>query len=306
MKKIIIPIVVAIVALTSCEKKVDPVDGSNATVTLRNSGAGFVVDNVTVNPNDSIFFDYTVASSQDMGFVSIQKNPVNQTAFVLRDTMTTATKNSYTAVKRLRADSINGSFIYRIVAHTKTGVYIGHKDVIVTTKSDFDYFTYRFLQVPDTTDKKNTCYMSASKGLVYSYTTGSANSADIDFGLYYDTTFAASSSTTDDLRFSLYALSAPQSQLSYYDITTWTKNATVLKKVTSPAFNTLTSAGAIRTACNTNLASGTSNKITQLVAGNMVAFRTVAGKRGVMLINFANGSSPAKDSYVNVDVKIER
>lgn len=305
MKNIII-ISLAALTFASCEKKVDPVDGSNANITLNNAGSNFVVADITVNPKDSINFSYTVSSNQDMGFVSIQKNPVNQTAFVFRDTMTAATKNNYSAVKRMIADSANGSYIYHIVAHTSKGVYIGHKAVIVTVKSDYDYYTFRTLMVPDTTAKVNTCYMSAAKGLVYSYTTGAANSADIDFGLYYDTTFTASSSTTDDLRFSLYALSAAQPQLSYYDISTWTKNATVLKKVTSPAFNTLTSAGAIRTACNTNLASGTSTKITQLVAGNMVAFRTAAGKRGVLLVNYGNGSSPAKESFLNVDVKIER
>jgi hypothetical protein len=306
MKKILIPVIVVLFTLTACEKKVLPVDGSNATITLNNAGNFHVVGDITVNPKDSIIFNYTVTSAIDMGFVSIQKNPVNQTAFVVRDTMTAATKNNYSATKRFIADSANGDYVYHIVAHTAKGIYIGHKAILVKVNSDYDYFTFRNLQVPDTTAKTNTCYMSAAKGVVYSYTTGAANNADIDFGLYYDTTFTASASTTDDLRFSVYALSAPQPQLSYYDISTWTKNATVLKKVTSPAFNTLTSAGAIRTACNTNLASGTSNKITQLVAGNMVAFRTVSGKRGVMLINFVNGSSPAKDSYVNVDVKIER
>lgn len=305
MKKILIP-VLAIIMFASCEKKVDPIDGSNATVTLNNAGSNFVVGDITVNPKDSINFSYTVTSDADMGFVSIQKNPVNQTAFVFRDTMTAATKNNYSAVKRMIADSANGSYIYHIVAHTSKGVYIGHKAVIVTVKSDFNYFTFRTLMVPDTTDKKNTCYMSAATGEVFSYTSGAANSAKIDFGMFYDTTFTASSSTTDDLRFSLYSLNAAQPQLSFYDISSWTKNNTIMKKITSPAFTTLTSAGSIRTTCNTNLASGTSNKITQLVAGNMVAFKTAAGKNGVLLVNYVNGSSPSKESFINVDVKIEK
>ena len=256
--------------------------------------------------NDSIVFNYTVSSNTDMGFVSIQKNPVNQTAFVLRDTMTAATKNSYSAIKRLRADSANGNYIYHIVAHTAKGVYIGHKAITVTVKADYDYFTVRVLQVPDTTAKTNTCYMAASKGIVYSYTTGAAKSADIDFGLYYDTTFRASASTTDDLRFSVYSLSAAQPQLSYYDISSWTKNVTIMKKATSPAFTALTSGGALRSAGVTNLSSGTATKITQLVAGNMVYFKTAAGKVGCMLVNFVNGADESKGSYINVDVKIER
>jgi hypothetical protein len=259
-----------------------------------------------VNPKDSIFFSFTITSNTDMGFVGIQKNPVNQTAFLVRDTLNSSNKNSYTAVKKFRADSINGSYIYRIAAHTASGVYIGHKDIIVIVKPDFNYFIARILQVPDTTAKTNTCYMAAATGTTYSYTTGSANSAAIDFGLYYDTTGTASASTTDDLRFSVYSLSAAQPQLSYYDISTWTKNVTIMKKASSPAFNALTSGGALRSAGITNLSSGTLNKITQLVSGNLVYFKTAAGKVGCMQVLFVEGSSPAKDSYMNVEVKIEK
>ncbi len=161
-------------------------------------------------------------------------------------------------------------------------------------------------QVPDTTAKTNTCYLAATTGDLYSYTTGAANSAKIDLGIYFDTTGRASSSATDDLKFCVYALSAAQPQLAFYDISTWTKNATIMKKATSPAFNTLTSGGALRSAGITNLASGTANKITQLVANNQVFFKTSTGKVGCMLVNFVNGDSPSKESYINVDVNIEK
>ena len=298
MKKFLIGGILALIIFSACEKKVGPIDTNNANVVLTNGGTNFVTGNVTVNPNDSIFFSFTITSNRDMKYVGIQKNPVNQTAFIVRDTLTSANKNSYTAVKRLRADSINGDWIYRIVAHDFAGVYIGHMDLIVSVKADFNFFSYRFLQVPDTTAKTNTCYMAATTGMVYSYTTGAANSASIDFGFYYDTATAN--------KFSLYALSAPQPQLNYYDITGFTKNATIMKKATTPAFNTLTSGGALRTAGITNLSSGTTNKITALVAGNLVFFKTVTGKVGCLQVNFVNGSSAAKDSYINVDVKIEK
>jgi len=306
MKRYIAACALMMVLFSACEKKVDPVDGNNATITLVNAGTNYVTEDITVNAKDSIFFSFNVTSNIDMGFVSIQKNPVNNTAFLLRDTLNSTNKNSYSAVKRLRADSINGSFIYRIVAHTRAGVYIGHKDIIVTTKPDFDYFVSRTLMVPDTTAKVNGCYMAAKTGTVYSYTTGAANSAAIDFGLYYDTTGTASTITTDDLKFCVYSLSAPQPQLSYYDISSWTKNVTIMKKASSPAWNTLTSGGALRSAGITNLSSGTLTKITQLVSGNLVFFKTAAGKVGCMQVFYTNGSSPAKESYISVEVKIER
>jgi hypothetical protein len=307
MKKIVYPIAIIFLAVTACEKKASPVDESNAIITLNNAGPNFVVSDITVNPKDSIFFSYNVSSQVDMGFVGIQKNPTGQIAFVVRDTMTTTSKNNYSAVKRLAADSIAGSYVYHIVAHNARGVYIGHKAVIVTVKADYNYFTYRFLRVPDSTAKSNTCYMAATNGELYSFTTGASKSAEIDFGMLFDTTGKSTPAiTTDDAKFSIYALSATQQQLNFYDISSWTKNATIFKKVTAPAFNTLTSAGAIRTGNNTNLASGTSNKITQLVSGNMVAFKTVSGKQGVLLVNFVNGNDESQPSYINVDVKIEK
>jgi hydroxyethylthiazole kinase-like sugar kinase family protein len=140
--------------------------------------------------------------------------------------------------------------------------------------------------------------MSAATGNVYSYTTGAANSAAIDFGFYYDTATAN--------KFSVYALSAPQVQLGYYDLSSWTKNVTIMKKATSPAFANITSGGALRSAGIANLTSGTTNKITALAVGNLVFFKTATGKVGCMEIRFGNGSGPEKESFINVDVKIEK
>jgi hypothetical protein len=306
MKRIITGMLGLCFLLQACQKKVDPIDSSNATVMLMNEGSKFVTGDITVNPKDSIFFSFTITSAKQMKYVSIQKNPTNQTAFVVRDTLTAANANSYTVVKKLRADSANGSYIYRIVAHDAVGTYIGHKDIIVVVNADYDFFTYRFLQVPDTTAKTNTCYMSARTGTVYNYNTGATNSAAIDFGLYFDTTGTLTASSTDDLKFCLYALSASQAQLSYYDISSWTKNATAMKKVASPAFNTLTSGAALKSAGITNLSSGTLTKINNLLTNELVYFKTVTGKTGCLQVTFVNGSSPAKESYITVDVKMER
>ena len=305
MKKILSAITLLTLAMMACEKKVEPVDGNYATVVLYNEGAKFVTGDLTINPGDSLLFSYTISSDRPMKYVGIQKNPVNQSAFLLRDTLATA-QTSFSAARRLKADTANGSYLYRIVAHDIAGSYIGSKDIKVTVTPDFYFYSYRFLQVPDTAGQTNTSFMAASTGSVYSFAKAAPNSAAIDFGVMFDTTGALTTSTTDDLKFCLYALSAPQTQLPFLDITAWTKSATIMKKASSPSFASLTSGGSLRSAGVTNLASGTSNKITQLVAGNLVFFKTAAGKVGCLQVNFVNGASPAKDSYMNVDVKIER
>ncbi|WP_291911858.1 hypothetical protein [Chitinophaga sp. CB10] len=304
IKKYLVSAVCILGIFSACEKEADPVDGNYATVTL-NGGGKAVTGDVAINPGDSITFDFTITTQRPMAFVGIQKNPVNHTAFLVRDTLKTAT-TTYSASKTLKADTINGSYLYRIVAHDSSGTYIGSKDLVITVNPDFYYYTVRVLRVPDTTGKTNPCYMAATTGETFSYTTGAANSAKIDFGIMFDTTGLASPSTTDDLRFCLYALSAPQGQLPFYDLGSWTKNNTIMKKATSPAFNKLLSGGDLRAAARTNLASGTTSKVTQLAAGNLVFFKTASGKAGCLSVNYVNGNSPAASSFMNVDIKIER
>ena len=58
--------------LSACDKGATPVDGNNATVELKSDGVKqFITGDVSVNPKDSIFFNYTISSSIDMGYVSI-------------------------------------------------------------------------------------------------------------------------------------------------------------------------------------------------------------------------------------------
>jgi hypothetical protein len=287
-------------AISSCYKKIDIPNTNTVEVALA-SGANYVTTDMTVKPKDSIIFSYTITSNTDMKYVGIQKNATDNSTFVAntKDTLSAANKNNYTATKRLAADSASGTYKFRVVALDVAGLYLGSREVIITVTPDFNYYTVRVLQVPDTTAKTNNCYMAASTGMVYSYTSsGAANSASIDFGFYYDTTTAN--------KFSVYALSAPQVQLSYYDISTWTKNATIMKKATTPTFTSITSGGALRTAAITNLSSGTTNKITALAAGNLVFFKTVAGKTGCIQVNYINGTDASKTSYMNLDVKIEK
>lgn len=311
--KSLFTILTVAVFFTACEKGVEPVDGSRATVELRSGGKGFITESITVNPKDSIFFDFTITSSDDMAFVGVQKNPVNQTAFIKRDTLNASNKNSYSTIMRFRADSANGSYVYRIAAHSKTGEYIGHKDVVITVSPDFNYYTNRFLYAPDSTAKTNKCYFSALDGVTYSYTTGASKSASIDFGFFYDTTKVSGTA----LGLTLYALNS--SPTSVYDLSSWTKNATVFKKLSSgspnPTFANVLSAGTLRTAGLTQLASGTTTRVTGLSTtspNNTVYFRTASGKIGMLLVNFgtvttnAFGGVDPNQTYINVDVKIEK
>lgn len=311
MKKYIIGLFAATALFASCEKKVEPIDSFGVTVDFKGSGgAKYLTGDVELNPKDSIYLDFTINSSEDMSYVEIQKNGVKVDTF----RMTNFTnKKTFSLVKGYRADSAAGSYTYRVLARNAVAVFLGDggKQITVTVKPDFNFWSYRILQVPDTTNKTNKCYYSSSDGKTYSYTDGAANSAQIDFGFYWDTTGRGTTATGDDLKHTIYSLNAAQPQLGFYDISTWTKNVTLLKKMpTSVNFvSQLTSGGAIQTLIGGNMASGTASKVTLIsttAGSNVIGFKTAAGKFGAMLIRFVNGDSPAKETQIEVDVKVQK
>lgn len=309
MKKYIIGLFAATAMLAACEKKVDAIDTYNVTVDYRGGGKNIAGD-VEVNPKDSIYLDFTINSQDDMSYIEIQKNGVKVDTFRLNNA---TNKKSYSLLKGYRADSAAGSYTYRVLARNGAAVFMGDggKQITVTVKPDFNFWSYRILQVPDTTNKTNKCYYSSVDGNIYSYTDGGANSAKIDFGYYWDTTGRATTSTSDDLKHCIYALNAAQPQLGYYDISTWTKNATLLKKMPSSVnfVSQLTSGGAIQTLIGGNMTSGTSSKITLIsttAGSNVIGFKTAAGKFGAMLVRYVNGDSPNATTQIEVDVKVQK
>jgi hypothetical protein len=309
MKKIILGSLVSGLFLSACVKKVEPVDTFHVTVEFRSTGTKFVTGDVTLNPKDSIYFDFTISSPTDMSYVEIQKNGTRIDTFRLNS----SNNRSFSLIKGYRVDSAAGDYTYRVLARDDRAVFMGDggKMFTVTITPDFKFWSYRILQVPDTIAKTNKTYFSSTDGKTYSYSDGAANSATIDFGYYWDTTGRLTTPTNDDLKHSIYSLSAAQPQLGYYDISTWTKNVTLLKKMpTSVNFVTgLTSGGAIQTLIGGNMTSGTSSKVTTVsTAGgsNVIGFKTAAGKFGAILIRYVDGDAPNKETQIEIDVKVQK
>lgn len=310
MKKYFLIIPALAFFLASCEKKVEDVGSFDVTVDYRSSGAKFVTGDVTVNPKDSIYFDFTISSPTDMSYIEIQKNGVRIDTFRLNNL---PDKKTFSLVKGYRADSAAGDYSYRVLARDSRAVFMGDggKLLTVTVTPDFNFWSYRILQVPDSVNKTNKCYYSSVDGKIYSYTDGAANSALIDFGYYWDTTGRGTTVTTDDLKHTIYSLATPQPQLGYYDISSWTKSVTLLKKMpTSVNFvSGLTSSGAIQTLIGGNMTSGTSSKVTTVsttAGSNVIGFKTATGKFGAILIRYVNGDSPNKETQIEIDVKVQK
>ncbi len=297
-KHILSALAATAVIVIGCEKTVAPIDSYGVTVDFKGGNSKNLVGDVALKPKDSIILDFSVASSsEDMAVIEIQKNGAKIDTFKVSG----ADKRNFSGVKRYQSDSIAGDYTYRVFARNKKGVFIGDggKSIKVTINPDFIYWSYKTLAVPDSVAKSNKSFFASASGDVLSYVQGAANSAQIDFGYFYDTT------TVGAPKHTIYALGA--NKFALHDLSTWTKNATVFKKVNTPAFSTLTSGSAILAAGLLNLKTGATTTANALASGNLVYFRTAAGKYGCIQINFINdfGAQQGK-TYINIDVKVQK
>jgi hypothetical protein len=297
-KRILSTLIAAAVIVIGCEKTVAPIDSYGVTVDFKGGNAKNLVGDVALKPKDSIILDFTLASSrEDMAVIEIQKNGAKIDTF----NVSGSDKRSFSGIKRYQSDSIAGDYTYRVFARNKKGVFIGDggKSIKVTINPDFNYWSYKTLAVPDSIAKSNKSFFVSTSGDVLSYVQGATNSALIDFGYFFDPTVTGAPKHT------FYALGA--NKFAPHDLSTWTKNATVFKKATSPAFSALTSGGSLRTAGLSILATGATTTATALAPGNLVYFRTAAGKYGCVQINFINdfGAMQGK-TYINIDVKVQK
>ena len=297
-KHILSTFAVAAVIVIGCEKTVAPIDSYGVTVDYKSGNPKNLTGNVSLNAKDSIILDFTISSStEEMAVVEIQKNGAKIDTFKV----SSANSRTFSGIKRYQSDSIAGDYTYRVFARNKKGVYIGDggKSIKVTIKPDFMYWSYKTLAVPDSVAKSNKSFFVSTSGDVLSYVQGAANSALIDFGYFYDPTVAGAPKHT------IYALGA--NKFAPHDLATWTKNATVFKKVNTPAFSTLTSGSAIAAAGVLNLKTGATTTANALASGNLVYFRTAAGKYGCIQINFINDfGAMQSQTYINIDVKVQK
>lgn len=303
--KALFSILTATAILSGCVKKIDPIDSYGVTVNFNSNDPKAVIGDKELNPKDSFVLDFSLTSAkEDIAVIEIQRNGARLDTFSLANR---TDRRSFSGQKRYRIDSAAGDYSYRVLARNSRGVFLGDggKLIRLSVKSDFYYWTYRFMSVPNPATKASESFFSTSEGKTYSFNTGAANSAKIDFGFFYDTT-TVGVSVANQPKNTIYA-PASDSFYKAYNLTGWTKNATVFRRVTTPTFTNMTSAAIIRSAGMSNLTgANAAPRITILASGNVILFRTAAGKYGAVNINYIESTSDSVKSYMNVDVKVEK
>ena len=315
--------VILLAALAAgCVKVIPKFNSNTITVTFNAPGPVYLTANKTVNVKDSLDFSYSVTSPTPMTNVTLVKNGTP----IYSDSVKTSGQLTFSGVKKFLADSAAGQYVYQVVARDNDGIYLGASaPIVVTVTPDFFNYVSRRLYVPDSTSKTNPCFINLATGTTYSYSdvTAAGNSAQIDLGYFFSTDTVNTGTVAAPVKVAVgHTFYAPSStpvtgQCNFYDLSTWTKNATILSVATSPTFASLLSGGGLKAAGLTNLKTNygsvpvytpglqPQSGFKPIIAGSVIFFKTAAGKYGAINILYVNQNNATHTTYVNFDYKIQ-
>jgi hypothetical protein len=296
--------------VASCKKESKNIFNMfDVSLTLHNDKPNAVSEYVEANPGDSLVVDFTINSqTKDMYMICVLKVGSN-TPFIKIPVTDAGKRRSYSGVIDLVADQGVGTTSYRIWALDKEGVYLGdgYKKITIHVLADYRHLPNRSLYFPDSAGRQSNCYLSLSKGTTYSYTTGAEHAADIDLGIYRKPVF---NPTTGDLigyTINLYSLSASPNPFTPYDVSSWTKRATLFSAPVNGSANNFRDMFKTGKAIEAEAKKKTIN-LTQisggLLANQFVYFLTPEGKYGVLMVN-AYTDDYNGQPFMNVSVKIQ-
>lgn len=302
-------ILVSVTALTvsllcSCKKEADNIFNmfKDVTLTLHDKHPYSVTGYKQVNDGDSVYFDFTIESKKtDMYMVAVQKAG-SGTPFLRIPITDESKRRSYSDIVRLKANEGVGKHSYRIWAYDKEGVYIGdgYKTITIEVAANFTIFPNRKVYFPDSASGSLNSYLSVTTGKTYNYTTGAANAGEIDLGIYRK--FASNKFTTH-----LYSLSANPLPFTVFNISSWTKRATLFSTPISNGANTFNNTLKSSIAIETEAKKRTINQTSitaDIVANSLLYFLTPEGKYGAILVNSVT-SNLGGTPLIDVTIKIQ-
>jgi hypothetical protein len=134
---------------------------------------------------------------------------------------------------------------------------------------------------------------STQDGTVYKVADAKTNSAKIDFLFYYGSTNFATIAAPDD---------AGAAQFSVFQLSTWgTRNATKFKVSNTAAFDGATTSQNLTDAYD-NAGGNESSSAANLKVGDVVAFKTIGGKKGIFKVTAIDAKAAGS---ITLDIKVQ-
>lgn len=270
---------------------------------------------IEIDATDSITVNYTIACpGEDIYGVALFKTGSSGGTV----TNIAATRKATGTYKLYGKDMGAGYTTYRIWAVNRASVYLGdgYKTIRIKVKTEFSYFTSRFVYAADTAGKQLS-FLSLGNGLAYNYAGAAATSDSIDLGVYVSrkdsaVKFNGVDSTVTWYPLIIYSPAAQPAPNPLYDFSKWTKRGTVYSTPEDGSedklrlnFNTAAKIGdeAKKKTFSALIPTGYDKRAegdrNNMFTGKFVFFKTPEGKYGVILFNVAKKDVDGK-VYVNV------
>lgn len=284
--------------MASCKKEGENIFNmfDEVNVTFHSKSPYSVTGYKEVNSGDSVHIEYTITSAKK-GMHMLCVYEAGAGAVFMKIPLNASQRKTYSNVVKLKMNAKVGRTTYRIGALDSAGVYIGdgYKSITLDVLANYNYWAGRSIFVPDTLGMESKSYLSLKTGTTYSYKEGLTKSEDIDLG------FVNNGAST------VYALNASPLPFTPYDISSWTKKATLFaaaKNNQGTAFLNLKTGEQIESAAKS--AKPTLKVVTNLAAGSLFYFITAEGKQGAIFVNYITRTAAVKGVFMNVDIKIKK
>ncbi|WP_421938483.1 hypothetical protein [Pedobacter sp.] len=299
-------------SLTACKKTAPNIYNmfNDVSVTFKADYPLSIVDYKNINDGDSVYLSFNITSAkEDMAAVCVRRE--GQEAPVLQINLPdNADKRSYTGIYKFVASRV-GESKYRVYALNKQATYIGdgYKSVSFNVIPNFTLIANRRIYLPDSVSQDIASYYSIKLGESFSYANGKNVSADLDFGIYRTPATLNDANAIGGYWYHIYSLSASPLFFNKFDISSWTKRATLFSGQANDAStfnNNLVSGSTIQSvvgAKTINLKETPRTSAGSIKVGSVVYFKTPEGKLGA--VHFKQISSDNGRLYFAINVKAQ-
>jgi hypothetical protein len=283
-------------------------------VTFQNSSEFAVTQDAVVNDGDSVHIYFTVTSAKaDM--YSVVVDSTNGTGLWSTVILRTSEneRRSFSGVRKFKMQR-DGKVTFRFYARDFKDEYLGdgYTSITVDARPSFNHFVNRRLYAPNEDTPDLPSFLSLTTGQTYSYSEGSAASAQIDFGI--DTVFTADDNNPTELVYNLYSTSVDEYPVPFFDVSGWTQRETLFSE---PQYN-YSNTNYTRVLVSASKIQEEAEKLTidrkqtdgilhnrGLAPNTLLYFRTPEGKYGTLYVTQSTQGTDGRP-YINVHVKIQK
>ena len=267
-------------------------------------GTGFTAGDRTVPAGEQITTKVVARSGEsdtNLERFTIKVSTNGATAATLFDT-TDLKGESFEYTARFFTQGVAGTSVYTYTIEDNKGRTTDNSYTITTTSANTGAAINTFsTQLFGSFNNPNPSFFATSTGTRYFRNTAPANASTIDFVYFYGQSNQATIAAPNDASFGTGA-----NQISSLGVHNWSKrNATTFKEtaLTAATFDATTTDAGITTAYAAGTNTNPVSRASALAAGDVIAFKTEAGKQGLIKVVSISGTA---DGSITLDVKVQK